>query len=187
MDISTFAVVGAVLSSAVSIAAAFFARLRAKDATASHQKLYASVRLELRRLSNEYAELRRQMPAGGERTTSMEIVADKLRILSPLLIDDLQELTRSVEAGERLAAAIALQSQPQEQYLDWLTALLADEKPFVGYHAALALRSASRTLKGEEHEHAAIAVRKALMLLNDRRGSDRWRVLEDALPSAEER
>lgn len=54
------------------------------------------------------------------------------------------QLKDSRSAGERLAAITALEVCSEEGSLDWLVERIEKERPFFGYHTALALLSAAR-------------------------------------------
>ena len=101
---------------------------------------------QLRVLAQEYERLRATLPAGHERTRRMELVASQMRALAPVAYGLLKELMQSSSPGERLAAITFLQVRPQLDALDWLVERVATEKPFVSYHAALALHYAAQTL-----------------------------------------
>ncbi len=88
-------------------------------------------------------------------------------------------------AGERLAAVMILQESPQPEWLSWLAGRVRAEKPFVGYHAALALRNAARSGTSERLTVLA-SVQDALAIVKDvystRYGeTDRASVLNSAL------
>jgi hypothetical protein len=66
-------------------------------------------------------------------------------------------------------------------YLKWLAERLAIERPFLGYHAAVALSTAVRILDSSHRQALQEAIRTAKNGLGDRvGGSDRWTVLENA-------
>jgi hypothetical protein len=74
------------------------------------------------------------------------------------------ELTGSDSPGKRLTAVTTLQAIPDSVHLGWLAARLTEEKPFIGFHAALALLNAARTVEatrlGEIGDAIASARRK---------------------------
>lgn len=112
-----------------------------------------AVRERVRVLCDEYDALRAPitgMLPGAERTRKMEVVASKMRGLALSAHPFLSELIQSRSAGERLAAVSTLEAIPEVGYLPWLAERLRSEKPFVGYHAALALLSAARSLDVED-------------------------------------
>src|SRR5215207_9214061 len=58
--------------------------------------------------------------------------------------------SRAPRRGERLAAVTVLQVIPDPEYLPWLVDRIAAEKPFIGYHAAVALLAAARELPNDD-------------------------------------
>ena len=62
-----------------------------------------------------------------------------------------RQLRSSSNAGERLAAIAMLQVKPEPDALAWLSERFPPhEKPFVAYHAAVALRAAVQGLPFEQ-------------------------------------
>jgi hypothetical protein len=77
----------------------------------------------------------------------MEEIASNMRRIALATHPLLDELALSPLPGEKLAAITILQVFSSEKYLDFLTDLVRSEKPFVGYHAIKALRSAVDSLE----------------------------------------
>src|SRR5262249_8174872 len=81
------------------------------------------------------------------------------------------ELRESRSAGERLAAVATLEALPDPAYLPWLAGRIGDERPFIEYHAAVALLSAARSLPDDDlgalDEALSTAVRGASGLAPD--------------------
>ncbi len=105
-------------------------------------------------LAREYDDLRDRMPSGFERTRRMgEIVRrmrSEMRELPSLALAPLQN---SDSAGMRLAAVVSLQIRPRADEVPWLgdrVVAPAVEKPFVEYHAILALQQAALRLRAAE-------------------------------------
>lgn len=136
----------------------------------------AVARREVMELAREYDKLRRDMPSGDARTRRLEVVASRMRTLALSLFPLLAELSRSDSPGERLAAVTTLQSIPHSAYLTWLAERLADERPFIGYHAALGLLNAARTLEETDlpQVRAAVALARRAVVKRD---TDRDRTL----------
>lgn len=140
------------------------------------------VRLQMLDLAREYERIRAVMPPGDERTRKMEIVMAKMRTLALASYSFLSEFTKSQSPGERLAVVAMLQIKPNSDYLDWLASRLPEEKPFIGYHAAVAFLSAVRLLGVAKREQLQSAIEKARIALGDElKGTDRDKVLEEAL------
>jgi hypothetical protein len=140
----------------------------------------------IKELGGQYDKLRQPPPfgmlAGSERTRRMEVIASDLRSLALSSYPLLPELVASHSAGLRLAAVTALQAVPDPAYLEWLGARIEVEKPFIGYHAALALLSSARSVDIKELGQVRAAVdgarRSAQRLRPD---TDRSATLELAL------
>jgi len=117
---------------------------------ASSDEDRAATRRRVKELAGQYDELRQPppigLPPGDERTRRMEVIASYLRSLALSSYPLLPELIESKSAGHRLAAVTTLQAVPDPAYLEWLGARIEVEKPFIGYHAAVALLSAARSL-----------------------------------------
>jgi tetratricopeptide (TPR) repeat protein len=143
----------------------------------------SAVRTQLLALANQYEEIRRTMPSGDDRTRRMELVASKMRSLALPAYPLLGDLIGSESTGQRLAAVSILEAIPNTDHLPWLTERIAVEKPFIGYHAAIALLNAARNLRGSEN-HAAVqeAIHQALQNLDRKAWKDpnQLAVLENA-------
>jgi len=149
-------------------------------------QLAKSENLEQRRervveLAREYDSVRASMTASDERTRRLEVVASKMRALSLACYDLLPVLAASPSAGHRLAAVSFLEVKPNPEYLDWLADRVAKEKPFIGYHAAWALRYAIESLPPSELPNVKKAIDSALASPGTAKGSDRERILQEAL------
>jgi hypothetical protein len=96
---------------------------------------------ELDRLCLEYDSVRRTMPSGDDRTSVMTRIIVKMRSLAPSLVEFIDIYKGSGSPGSRLAAIAMMQMVPREADLDWLRDRFATEKPFLTYHAALALQN----------------------------------------------
>ena len=111
----------------------------------------------------------------------MEVVVTRMRTLALAAYPLLRDLVSSKSPGERLAAVAILQVRPDPDYLDWLAARLADEKPFIGYHAAVALLVAVRRLDPPYQAKLQAALQKARNAVGQRpKDTDRNRVLSEA-------
>lgn len=141
----------------------------------------ATIRAQISEMAREYERTRASLASGDERTRRMELTTTKMRTLGLVAAPLLPELTRSSSPGERLAAVATLQVQPAADYLDWLAGRLGIEKPFIGYHAAVALAAAARSLDTTNSKKIEDSVAMAKQNLGSaRRGTDRWRALEEA-------
>jgi hypothetical protein len=109
------------------------------------------MRQQLRSLATQYESVR-TMPSGPERTRRMEEIASQMRTFSLAAQPLLSEFMRSESAGERLVAVTFLQARPVRQHFGWLGERLREEKPFIGYHASVALLNAARSASGADRE-----------------------------------
>ena len=158
------------------------------------------IRDQVRKLAKKYESLRLSMSSGEERTNLMEQVAAQMKSLGLAVRPFLNDLKNSDDAGERLAAVTSLEIKPQEESLDWLGERVDVERPFVGYHAALALLSAARAFTPPSrsapdsasqtgsvapngpHDHLCDAIKRAMKALEDKglTETDRHDVLSTA-------
>lgn len=100
---------------------------------------------DLMQLAKEYEEIRKKMPSGDNRTRIMENIVARIKSAVHSPTNFLPTLTESKNPGERLVAIAKLQKFPNNEYLYWLAEHVGDyEKPFIGYHSAVALYIASR-------------------------------------------
>jgi len=110
------------------------------------------MRQQLRALAAQYESLRATMSSGAERTRRMEVVASQMRAFSLAAYSLLSEFAHSESAGERLVAVTFLQARPSREYFTWLGERLSAERPFIGYHAAVALLNAARNVTSADRE-----------------------------------
>ncbi len=119
-------------------------------------------------LAKEYDKIRRMLPSGNERTRSMEGVFSRMKIMAPKVQGSLSAFQQSSSAGERLMAIAVLDMFPESNHLAWLAERMdpEQEKPFVAYHAAVALLDAVTNLPSEDCAklEAALAEAKKLAL-----------------------
>jgi hypothetical protein len=107
------------------------------------------LRAQAQALGTEYEKVRNTMRPGNARTLEMEKVVAKMRVLGRAAFGLRHEFSASASPGLRLQAVAILQVLPDPDYLDWLVDRVGQERPFIGYHAAVALLAAVR------NEHAA--------------------------------
>ncbi len=139
------------------------------------------IRQQLISFALDYERIRATMPAGDERTRRMEVVTAKIRTLAIAGFPLIDEFSQSSSPGQRLLAVVMLQVKPDAQYLPWLAERLAVEKPFIGYHAAVALLTAARVLPVTDHQKILDAVRAAKLHLGiGKDTTDRMDILDAA-------
>ncbi len=141
------------------------------------------VRGQVQSYARLYERTRQRMPASSDRTERMEKVFAHMRALATASYPLLEELADSPSPGERLAAIAILQVFASERFLPFLVRLVGSEKPFVGYHAIVALRFAVGALDPRVHPQLAEALRGARVALERASvglDTDRQTVLRDA-------
>lgn len=139
------------------------------------------VRQQALDLARQYEQIRATMPSGDSRTRKMEIVMTQMKALAPVIYPLLPELAKSDSPGQRLVAVAILQGVPTAEYLGWLADRLAKDRPFIGYHAAVALLIAVRTLDFSHLSALDQAISNAKTALGTRfKGTDRGMILEHA-------
>jgi hypothetical protein len=141
------------------------------------------LRERIRALAARYNETRDVMAAGDSRTIVMERIAAEMRDVASQAPHFMPELVKSSDPGERLAAIMALQVGARAEYLPWLADRVdpQTEKPFVGYHAAVALRVAANRLPIEDIATIRSCVEQARARSRLRPDSDRDRTMQLAL------
>jgi hypothetical protein len=145
-----------------------------------------AVRDKIMSLARRYVESRRE-PFSDGRTQKLEVVFTEMKGLAFLAYPLLSELAKSTprdggrdeRVGERVAAIALLEAIPNETYIDWLADRVCQERPFVGYHAGVALLNAVREFKGTHRDRLRAAIERALGCVSET--SDRGRVLRAAL------
>lgn len=119
-------------------------------------------------LAKDYDKIRMMMPAGDERTRTMEGLFSRMKITAPKVQGSLSDFQQSGSPGERLMAIAILDMFPEANHLAWLAERMDPEieKPFVAYHAAVALLDAVTNLPSEDCAklEAALAEAKTLAL-----------------------
>jgi hypothetical protein len=118
----------------------------------------------LEALCKDYDRVRREMGSGTRRTIRMTEILEDMKLQAPTARSALQELKASRSAGNRLAAIAILQLFPSASELGWLADRLDPkaERPFIGYHAAVALLQAVRSLPESDCTDLRREVRRAL-------------------------
>jgi hypothetical protein len=139
------------------------------------------VRQQIDELAAEYERVRSSMSPGDGRTRRMEVVVSKMRTLGRVAYPLRHELASSPSPGKRLVAIASLQVEPDYDMFDWLAERLAVEKPFIGYHALVAVLLALRGPYASAH---CSTINPAIKKLKDTKGSirddtDRLNVLNE--------
>ena len=121
----------------------------------------SDVREQILMLANRYEDTRRTMLAGASRTNQLEELASMMRSLARPAYPLLGNLIGSESSGQQLAAVSILEAIPNPAYLLWLADRIAMEKPFIAYHAAVALLSAARSLSASNCDNVQEAIHQA--------------------------
>jgi hypothetical protein len=121
----------------------------------------SAVREQMLMLANKYEDIRRTMLAGDNRTHNLETVASQMRSLALPAYRLLGNLIGSESSGQQLAAVSILEAIPNPAYLLWLADRIAMEKPFIAYHAAVALLNAARSLSASNRDKVQEAIHQA--------------------------
>jgi hypothetical protein len=141
------------------------------------------VRGQIRSYAHLYERTRQRMRASSERTQRMEQIFQKMSTIATASYPLLDELAGSPSPGERLAAVAILEVFAAERSIPFLVRLVASEKPFVGYHAAKALRFAVGAMDSSVYPQLLNALHEAQAALKSSRvgfDSDRQAVLRAA-------
>ncbi len=141
----------------------------------------ALIRGQVHSVSMEYERVRASMRPSDSRTRRMEVIVTKMRTLAFAAYPLLDQLANSPSPGERLAAVAILEVKANPAYFKWLADRFSIERPFVSYHAAVALSVAARTLDKSYREQTRQAIHAAREALGQgMETTDRAQVLESA-------
>jgi len=148
----------------------------------------AKVRQQIKALAQKYETLRATLKPGLDRTRKLEAILSDMRMLAPQIDEATRkDLQNSGSPGERLAAVAWLQVYPWADALSWLADRIGAEKPFIGYHAGVALLTAARD-RNIPAQQVLEAVRRAQSFLEPSdAGTDRARILAQAEQEAKAR
>jgi hypothetical protein len=134
-------------------------------------------------LAKEYDDIRDKLKPSRDRTAELERIAGVMRTWSDIGREFMPELTSSKTPGLRLAAVCFLEVRPEPAYLTWLADRFnPDEKPFLQYHAAVALRIAAERLDKSDRPKVDEAIKKGKKYLEDNHltQTDRYEELQRA-------
>lgn len=140
------------------------------------------VRDQVLAAAREYDRVRASLSSGDERTKQMEKAAMKMRTLAYAAAPLIEELASGRSPGERLAATIILQVQPDSLRIGWLVGRFGVERAFICRHAALALLAVARVCDEDKKGD----LRNAIVETRDKIGgtggeSDHAELLDGAL------
>ncbi len=113
--------------------------------------------------AQEYESTRSSMRAGDDRTRALNGIVAKMRTLALAADLFVTEFMNAPNApGRHLAAICILQMKPDMQTVPWLVERMAQEQPFVFFHAAVALLNAVRHYGQSERARLGSAIEAAL-------------------------
>jgi hypothetical protein len=95
-------------------------------------------------LAGEYERVRASMPSSDERTRAMEVVVSKMRTIGQAFFPLRHEFAWSPSPGKKLMVIASLEVSPDYEMIDWLAERASSEKPFVQFHALVAMMLAAR-------------------------------------------
>ena len=127
------------------------------------KEMEQAVRVRMLGFAQEYETTRASMTSSPERTRAMNGVVAKMRtvaLAADFLLDELMASTTS--PGRRLAAICILQMKPELRTVPWLADRMRTERPFVFFHASVALLNAVRRFGAAERSALAPALDSAL-------------------------
>ena len=141
---------------------------------------HSLIRQQAESLAFEYERVRASMLPGPERTRSMEVVVAKMRAIGRAVYPFRHELAASSSPGKRLQAIAALEVAPDYDMLDWLAERLKAEKPFLGFHALIALNQAAQGPGAAANQSAITSALKIVQVAKGSFGSDtdRYKLLQ---------
>jgi hypothetical protein len=130
------------------------------------------VRSQIDQLAEEYQNIRASMSPGDPRTRRMEIVTAKMRTIGLAAYPFRYELAASASPGKRLQAVACLQVRPDYDMLNWLAEWVGSERPFIAYHALVALNVAATAPNARDHLHALKDALRHAQTYSDTFGED---------------
>jgi hypothetical protein len=125
------------------------------------------IRKKMDELARQYELLRAARDQEGRKASEAEIVAMnkivfQMRALAISCLPYWDEYAQSERPGDRLAAVVIVQMSPDPKYLDWLDVRFEVDRPFIFYHAALALQNMVDQCWTEASERIIRSVQRAL-------------------------
>ena len=108
--------------------------------------MLSQVRSQMDNLARQYELLRQARDAQSRMATDTEIVqmnkvVSQMRALALSCVPYWKDYADSDRPGDHLAAVVIVQMSPDPKYLEWLGERFRKDRPFVFYHAALALQN----------------------------------------------
>jgi hypothetical protein len=118
-------------------------------------------------LARQYELLRSTRDKQSRQASDAEIVqmnkvVSQMRALALSCLPYWDEYAQSERPGDRLAAVVIVQMSPNPKYLDWLADRFRTDRPFIFYHAALALQSMADQCWTQASDRIKAATQRAL-------------------------
>jgi hypothetical protein len=123
------------------------------------------VRAQVQSYGRLYERTRQRLRPSDFRTNKMQEVFERMNQIATASYPLLEELKRSPSPGDRLSAVAILQTFADVASLDFLVELIGSQKPFVGYHAAKALRFAVSSIDTSSYSQLLDAIRRGRLQL----------------------
>jgi hypothetical protein len=137
----------------------------------------AKLRHQLTEFAQKYAQVRKALSPGDQRTRQLELIATEIRTAAFEGVPLIASFVDGRSPEERLVAAVLLQVTPRPEYFDWLGERLSEKQPFLGYHAAVALLVAARGVDCSQARKLDSAIALGLRQLGSKTKTDRYRTL----------
>ncbi len=117
-----------------------------RDEVAQSPEVLPEIRRKMDELARQYELLRAARDSQNRKASDAEIVqmnkmVSQMRALAISCAPYWKEYADSARQGDRLAAVVIVQMSPDPKYLDWLRERFRVDRPFIFYHAALALQN----------------------------------------------
>jgi hypothetical protein len=138
-----------------------------RDKVALDPEILPEVRKKMDELARQYELLRSARDNQSRHASEAEIVAmnkvvSQMRALALSCLPYWDEYAQSERPGDRLAAVVIVQMSPDPKYLDWLADRFQTDRPFIFYHAALALQNMADQCWTEARDQIKNTARRAL-------------------------
>jgi hypothetical protein len=133
------------------------------------------IRKKMDELARQYEFLRAARDSQSRRASDAEIVqmnkvVSQMRALALSAVPYWKDYADSDRPGDRLAAVVIIQMSPDPKFLPWLAERFRTERPFVFYHAALALQNMADQCWMEAREQIKSTAQQALDTLKNFKG-----------------
>jgi hypothetical protein len=130
------------------------------------------IRKKMDELARQYEFLRAARDAQRRKATEAEIVqmnkiVSQMRALAVSCVPYWKDYADSERPGDRLAAVVIIQMSPDPNFLGWLGERFRVDRPFIFYHAALAIQNMADQCWTEAREQIRSTAEQALNALRN--------------------